>query len=91
MSWTSSFFQSKDAAAKNRSSSFEKITLKISGMHCSSCVLSIDDALEALPGVKSANTHFAKGEIKIELDPEKNSIDGIKKEIENLGYSCGCD
>ena len=38
----------------------QEVVLKIDGMHCTSCSLSIDGELEDLPGVISASTSYAK-------------------------------
>lgn len=65
----------------------EKITLKLSGLHCASCSLNIDDALEDTPGVLRASTNYAKQESAVEYDPDQISPDAIKKVIESLDYT----
>jgi len=62
------------------------LTLKLSGLHCVSCSLSIDGELEDLPGVKSSNTNYAKSESKVEFDEQKISQEKIISTIEALGY-----
>jgi copper chaperone CopZ len=62
------------------------VTLKLSGLHCTSCATNIDLTLEDLEGVNSADTSYAKSETKISFDPSKTSLDQIKKTIESLGY-----
>jgi Cu+-exporting ATPase len=64
----------------------ESIILKLSGLHCTSCAVNIDLALEDLETVKS-NTNYAKQETKVSFDPQKTSLKQIKKEITSLGYS----
>ena len=61
-----------------------KINLKIKGMHCKSCKMLIEDALDDL-GVKS-NVDNEKGTATIEFDENKISADKIKKAIEKEGY-----
>ena len=62
-----------------------KIELKISGMHCPSCSMNIDNTLEEIEGVLESSTNYAKGRsnllVKNNFDPKK-----AKKEIEKLGY-----
>lgn len=70
----------------NKQSSGEKITLKLSGLHCASCSLNIDDALEGTNGVMRSSTNYARQESMIEYDPAKVSLDDIKKVIESLDY-----
>ena len=50
-----------------------KKKFKITDMHCSSCVLTIDMALEDLEGVKKSQTSYAKGEVEVELDPDRRA------------------
>lgn len=57
----------------------------IQGMHCASCVISIEKALQKTPGVKNASVNFAAEKAFIEYeDGTPNKI--IKKSVENLGY-----
>jgi copper chaperone CopZ len=65
----------------------EQITLKIDGMHCVSCGLSIDGDLEDTQGILEATTSYAKGETKVTFDPEKIDVDAIKKIIKETGYN----
>lgn len=69
-----------------KKSAGEKITLKLSGLHCSSCSLNIDGELEELNGVISSNTSYAKQESVIAYDPTLVKPDSFVKIIEKLGY-----
>jgi copper chaperone CopZ len=60
--------------------------LKLNGLHCVSCSLNIDGTVEDLPGVKSSSTSYAKGESRVEFDPNTISEESIKAAIEQLGY-----
>jgi Cu+-exporting ATPase len=64
----------------------KKITLKILGMHCTSCVLNIENTLKKEEGIKSASVNFATEKVYLEFDPEKISLTKIKEIIEKLGY-----
>ena len=61
-----------------------KITLKLTGMHCTSCSVLIDTVLEEINGVKSAKTSYAEQKVAVEFDEAKvnlaHVIDAIKKE-----------
>lgn len=63
------------------------ITLKIDGMHCTSCSMSIDGELEDTDGVFSARTKYSSGETTIEFDEKKVTLDTLKKVIAQLGYT----
>jgi copper chaperone len=59
---------------------------EVNGMHCGSCALLIDDALEDLPGVLSTQTTVKQGRATVELDPSRSSADDVVRAIEELGY-----
>lgn len=63
------------------------VTLKISGMHCSSCAMSIDMDLEDLDGVKNVSTNYAKEITEIEFDEEKIALNEIREQIKKTGYT----
>lgn len=63
-----------------------KKKLKIEGMHCSACCLSIDMDLEDLEGIVSVKTSYAKAETEIEFDPTKLDEEQILKTIKKSGY-----
>lgn len=61
-------------------------TFRIEGMHCGSCAMLVDDALEDLPGVRSTRTSVKQGRSVVELDPACSPGDVIAVVVE-LGYS----
>ncbi len=62
------------------------ITLKLSGLHCASCSLNIDDELESTPGVISSNTSYAKQTSVVTYDPTITNPSALRSLIEKLGY-----
>lgn len=62
------------------------ITLKITGMHCSSCALNIDFELEDLDGVIDAHTNYAQQKSIITFDQKKVKPDQMITIIKKLGY-----
>ena len=64
----------------------KKVLFKLSGLHCSSCALSIDNALEEVAGVIEAKTNYAKAETIIYFDPQKTTEIALKKTIQATGY-----
>lgn len=64
----------------------EKITLKLSGLHCTSCSLNIDGEIEDLPGVFSVSTSYAQQVSVINYDPKLVTPAKFHKVIEDLGY-----
>jgi copper chaperone len=61
-------------------------TFRVEGMHCGSCALLIDDALEDLPGVRSTRTTVKAGRSTVELDTARSSPQEVIRAIEQLGY-----
>jgi Cu+-exporting ATPase len=64
-----------------------KLSLKITGMHCTSCSMNIDFAIEDLPGVHEAKTQYAAQKTIVFYEPEKVSKKKIIETINTLGYT----
>ncbi len=62
-------------------------TLRIAGMHCSSCAMAIDLELEELPGVADARTSFARAITEVVFDPSRVGLDAIIAAIGQVGYT----
>lgn len=71
---------------KKKQSQGTKAVFKLSGLHCSSCGLSIDNALEEVDGVMQSATSYAKAESVVYFDPEKTNKKALKKAIQKAGY-----
>ncbi|MEK7605441.1 MAG: heavy-metal-associated domain-containing protein [Patescibacteria group bacterium] len=67
------------------------ITLKINGMHCTSCAFNIDGELEDMDGVKEASTNYAKQVTRVTFDEQKVSPDKFQMIISGLGYSASVE
>lgn len=63
-----------------------KLKLKIVGMHCTSCAMSIDGDLEDSEGVIESKTSYAKQEIEVKFDESKISSDKIIEIVKQTGY-----
>lgn len=61
-------------------------TFKITGMHCTSCAMNIDFDLEDLPGIKKADTNYAKEIAVVEYDPSQTTDKQILETIKKTGY-----
>lgn len=69
-----------------KSSHLTTITLKIAGMHCTSCALNIDGALEDTEGVIEASTSYAKGQTVVSFDPTKVQPAQLQVVVRDTGY-----
>ncbi len=71
---------------QNKTKSAEKCDIKIIGMHCATCALTIGKALNKAKGVKKANVNFASEKATIEYDKEKTNQEELEKVIKKTGY-----
>jgi copper chaperone len=61
-------------------------TFRVTGMHCGSCALLVDDTLEDLPGVHHSRTSSKDGRSIVELDTTLSTTDAVVAAIDELGY-----
>ena len=59
----------------------------VDGMHCSSCVMLIDEVVEELPGVRRSHTSLRKRRTVVEFDPAACSPDLVIDAIAEAGYA----
>jgi copper chaperone len=59
--------------------------LKVKGMSCQHCVMSVTKALGQLEGIKNVQVDLAKGEVRFDNSKEIAS-NRITKAIEDAGY-----
>ena len=71
---------------KQKQENMKVVECLISGMHCSSCAMNIDGALEDLPGVMSADTSYASATTTVRFDPTKSSQEQVLRTISEAGY-----
>ena len=62
-----------------------EITMKIEGMMCGHCEAAVKKALEAVPGVKSAEVSHEKGTAAVTLS-EPVEFEVLKKAVEDKDY-----
>lgn len=59
----------------------------VDGMHCSSCVMLIDEVVEEIPGVRRSQTSLRKRKTVVDLDPTACSPDAVIDAIADAGYA----
>jgi copper chaperone CopZ len=70
--------------AAGRIATMTETTLTISGMHCGHCVMRVQKALGALPGVKVKQVEIGKATLA--YDPAQATTEVIRQAIEGVGY-----
>lgn len=63
----------------------QSLRLKVSGLYCAECVVRIEDALKATPGVLDATMNAATNEVKVEYSPVIGDLKLLTQAIENAG------
>jgi copper chaperone len=61
-----------------------EITLKIDGMSCQHCVMSVKKAIDEIEGVSTSDV--AVGTATVDYDESKTSSDTISSAVINAGY-----
>lgn len=61
-------------------------TFRVDGMHCASCSLLIDDALEDLPGVATSTTSYKERLTTVHVSPAGATASEVAQAIAALGY-----
>lgn len=64
----------------------EKKVLKIKGMHCASCVYTLEKALNGVKGVTSANVNLATEQAHVEYDPLLANETNLHDAVKDAGY-----
>jgi len=64
----------------------KKAELKISGMHCATCAINIEESLSKLDTVSKAQVNFATDTAHVEFDPSKITITELGKAVKDAGY-----
>jgi copper chaperone len=64
-----------------------RLVLTIAGMHCASCGMLIDEALEDLPGVLRSATNLRKNQCEVSYEGDPSTLSQITEEITALGYT----
>ena len=59
--------------------------LKVKGMSCQHCVMSVTKALNQLEGIKNVQVDLAKGEVRFD-NTKQVASNRIEKAIEDAGY-----
>ncbi|MFC2759488.1 heavy metal translocating P-type ATPase [Hallella multisaccharivorax] len=63
-----------------------KQTIPVVGMACASCSANVEKKLNSLPGISHAAVSLAGRSALVDFNPEKISLETMKKEINGIGY-----
>jgi P-type Cu+ transporter len=63
-----------------------RLSFVVLGMHCASCVYTVEKALKKVEGVENAVVNLATGKATITVDSGWSMVDRAKNAVENIGY-----
>jgi copper chaperone CopZ len=62
------------------------MVLRVSGMHCASCIRHVSRALSQEPGVTSAKVDLIKGLALVEYDVSSTNVGAVLEAAARAGY-----
>jgi copper chaperone CopZ len=77
------------AASQVANQSEAKVVIAVSGMTCDGCAAHIQSELVKMPGVRSAEVSYKKGQAVVAYDPSATNLDAIRNTINTAGYKAG--
>jgi len=69
----------------------QRVSLRLRGMHCASCVRSIEEALESTPGVARAEVSLATSSAAVRYRPSEVRLDALEAAVRGAGYEVDAD
>jgi len=65
----------------------QRVSLSLSGMHCTSCANIIERSLKKVPGVTQANVNYAAEKAQIVFNPSSSHIADLIAAVKRAGYT----
>ena len=69
----------------------KQMDLPIEGMHCASCVLSVNKTFDRIEGVEEVDADLSANKLHITVDTKKISYDEMERLVKNLGFELHTD
>lgn len=64
----------------------ENVTLNVKGMSCGHCVKSVEGSVGTLDGIGKVKVNLEAGQVNVEFNSEKVTLEKIKETIDDQGY-----
>ena len=61
------------------------IDLKLAGMHCATCSVTIEEAIAGIGKGTTAKANFGTDSARVEYDPDRVSLQEIEKVVKEAG------
>lgn len=62
------------------------LTLSVEGMTCSHCAEKVTQALEGVPGVRSADVSLEENRAEVVFDAERAEVEDLVRAVDEEGY-----
>ena len=69
----------------------KEMDVPIEGMHCASCVLSVNKTFEREEGVEAVDADLSSNKLHITVNPKKMNYDEMDSIVKNLGFELHSD
>ena len=79
----------KNHYTKNTMTNSKSVELPVEGMSCMACVAKVKNTLSDIDGIYDVNVSLESKNTTFRYDPQKISLDKIKKAINEIGYKAG--
>ncbi len=63
------------------------LEVPVQGMDCAECTMHVQKAISSLAGVETVQVYLSSEKAVIQLDPDKVNLTGIRKAVQQAGYS----
>ena len=63
-----------------------KAVIKVKGMSCGNCKLSVENAVKTVPGISAAKASLERAELAVEFDEKKAGLADVKAAVLNAGF-----
>lgn len=67
----------------------KRVTLKIEGMECPNCAMTLERMEDTMPGVTRVEASYHRAQMVVEFDESVLSLQQIEAEVVRLGYKVG--
>lgn len=74
-------------SGEERGDTTRKETLKVSGMHCATCAVTLEKALKNVEGVKNASVNLGTEQAVVEYDPSRVSGSTLERAVAGAGFA----
>jgi len=64
------------------------VTIRVQGMTCGGCAMTVENALKSTDGVEEARVNFKSGRAVIKYDDRKVTLTRLREVINNTGFFC---